>query len=117
QGLRALRLEGDAYVPVLPTNGRVTSQNLGLDLGVVEGQLRFFDASAGMMLPTKTELLAAETARADAERARAEAERTRADAERTRADAERTRAEREAEAKRAAVARVAELEALLAGRG
>ncbi|MBI2373899.1 MAG: Uma2 family endonuclease [Deltaproteobacteria bacterium] len=100
QGLRAFRLEGDGYLPVIPSDGRVSSKALELDLGVVEGHLRFFEPATRMMLPTRLEAKEAADQRAEAEKQRAEAEKQRAEAEKQRAEA--------------ALQRVAELEAELA---
>ncbi|MBI2378922.1 MAG: Uma2 family endonuclease [Deltaproteobacteria bacterium] len=94
QSLRAFRSTGDRYLEVVPSSSRrFHSEALGLDLGVVDGHLRFFDPGTGMMLPTRKEALEQERARAEAERTRADAEGARADAERTRADGQQARAD------------------------
>ena len=108
--LRAYRLRGGVYeavtalaAPAAPHAGHVLrSDALDLELHDADGHLRFYDPAARCyLLP-----LADEAARADAEAARA-------DAEAARADAEAAIAAREAEARRAGEARIAELEALL----
>lgn len=89
--LRGYRLADEVYMPMAPVDGRLSSSELGLDVLVHDGHLRFRDPATGALLPIRRE-------RADAERQRADAERQRADAERQRADAlavdvERLRAE------------------------
>ncbi|MCB9536935.1 MAG: Uma2 family endonuclease [Myxococcales bacterium] len=95
------------YVPLQPDpDGRLRCERLDLSLGVSDiphrGQpgpwLRWFTPE-GALVPTYDELAAQETARADEAAARA--------------DEAAARAEQEAEARRAADARVAELEAQL----
>ncbi|MGE0706541.1 MAG: Uma2 family endonuclease [Planctomycetota bacterium] len=100
--LRAFRDDGQRYRELAPDleTGRIRSEQLGLELGVVRGELRFYLPGAAEPLPTRAELAArakaeAEQQRAEAERQRAEAERQRAEAERQRAEAERQRAEAE----------------------
>ena len=96
-------LTGNDYRPVEIIRGDETrlwghSPVLGLTLCWEEGQLRWWDPSAGRYLPTYQETLDARTAaeaRAQAEREIAEAERERAEAEQTRAASERERAEAE----------------------
>ena len=90
------------YEPMVSQpNGDLTSQVLGLGLGVRAGQfedvdfrwLRWLDAS-GAVLRTPDELARSEFRRAEAAEQRANAERERADAERERADAASDRADR-----------------------
>lgn len=62
--LRAYRLEGEDYIPVV--GEPVVSSSLGLCLRIVENRLRLFDA-AGALLPTRLET---ELAKRDAVRER-----------------------------------------------
>jgi hypothetical protein len=106
EGLRGYRLapgREDRIAPAGPS-GRLPSRELGLELGVEEGHLRFFVPGADSPLRTRRE-------RAEAEAARAEAESARAEAESARAQAESARAEAEASARRLAEAEVARLRA------
>lgn len=107
--LRGWRLENepDRYVPVMPQRGRWHAPHLGVELGLVDGRLRFW--VEGNLLPLRDEIadtlaaaldaaiLRAEaeiaTARAEAERAQAEAERAAAEIAAARAEAERAAAE------------------------
>ncbi|MBI2373716.1 MAG: Uma2 family endonuclease, partial [Deltaproteobacteria bacterium] len=94
EGLRGFRLEGDVYVPVIPHAGGLESRQLGLQLFVHEGHLRFRD-ELGRVLPTRSERAEQERARAEQEKARAEQEKARAEQEKARADEEKARAEKE----------------------
>ncbi len=79
------------YEPITPTeNGRLTSEQLELELGIYERQLRWFTVE-GDLIPLPEE---AERQRADQEQQRAEQERQRADQERQRADQEQLAKER-----------------------
>lgn len=85
EGLRGFALEPPGvYQQLAPDpSGRLASRQLGLELGVQGGHLRFFLPGAREPLPTETE--------------RAEQERQRAEQERQRAEREHERAERLAE--------------------
>lgn len=97
--LRGFTLEGGRYRELAPdSRGRLVSRVLGLELGVVDGRLRFFRLGAADPIPTRRERIA----RAERERGLAELERERADLERERAD----RAEAELERLRAEVRRL-----------
>jgi hypothetical protein len=63
---------GGSYVAIAPTNdGRLPSEQLGLELGIDEGQLRWFTAEGNLIpLPEETE-----RQRAKQEQQRAEQER------------------------------------------
>ena len=136
--LQGLELAAGEYVPIaagataegLPT---LESRVLGLELHATDDGLRFHDPVTEQYLPTSAEDAAArvaaeaqaaaeatradaEATRADAEAARADTEAARADTEAARADTEAARADAEAEARAAAEARVAELEAKLRDR-
>jgi Uma2 family endonuclease len=87
-----------AYRPILPQEGRYTSQVLGLDLMVEGSKLRFFHGTAA--LPEADELITKLGSMLNDVIASKEAAEQRADAEAKRADAEAKRAD--AEAKRAA---------------
>jgi Uma2 family endonuclease len=103
EGLRGYRLEAGVYQPILPdARGRLSSHELGLDLGIVGEQLRFFEPAAQEPLLRQDER--ADRAEAAAERAQAVAEHERALAEQARAAAERARAEAVVERERAAKA-------------
>jgi Uma2 family endonuclease len=113
--LRGLSLVGDNYEPmpttVLPDGTLMLySHVLGLELRLVQGDLRFMDPTISQQLLSHRE---AERARQEAEWARQEAERARQEAERARQEAERARQEAEEHARREAAAR-AEAEARLA---
>jgi Uma2 family endonuclease len=112
--LRGLSLVGDNYEPMPTTilpDGTLTlySKVLGLELRLVQGDLRFVDPTTSQQLFSHRE---AERARQEAERARQEAERARQEAERTRQEAE-ERARREAAARAEAETRLAAVEAQL----
>lgn len=103
--LRGWRLgdEPGAYVPLMPQRGRWLAPNLGVELGLVNGQLRFW--VEGNLLPLREEIedalakaldtaivraeeeIAAARAATAAEAERAAVEAERAAAEKTRADA------------------------------
>ena len=130
--LQGLELAAGEYVSIaagetaegLPA---LESRVLGLELHATDDGLRFHDPVTEQYLPTSAEdaaarvaaqaQAAAEAMRAAAEAARAAAEAARADTEAARADTEAARADAEAEARAAAEARVAELEAKLRDRG
>jgi len=77
------------YAAIAPVeNGRLPSEQLGLQLGIHERQLRWFTAE-GELIPLPEE----------AERQRAEQEHQRAEQERLRAEQERLRAEQEQQAR------------------
>lgn len=90
---QGFRLVDKAYQPIPPDGrGHLPSQVLGLSLGVVEGRLRYFEAS-GAVVQTPAETARQEIAHAAQERARAEQEYERAEQERKLAKQERERAE------------------------
>lgn len=112
--LNGLHLRGSGYVPMAPrelVDGTLAmySRVLGLELRITGGELRFRDREREQNVLTLTE---SNEARRRAEQAWQQAEQARqqAEAERHRAEA---RSTQEAQARRAAEARVAELEALL----
>jgi len=73
EGLRGFELRpGPVYVALSPRDGRLFSQQLGLELAVIEGHLRFFVPGATQPLPTDAE-------RADQAQSRADQEQSRAD--------------------------------------
>jgi Uma2 family endonuclease len=83
------RLIGGTYAAIAPTDsGRLQSEQLGLELGVHERQLRWFSTD-GELIPLPEE----------AERQRAEKEHQRAEQEKQQAGQEKQRAERERQAK------------------
>jgi Uma2 family endonuclease len=103
--LEGFLLAGSVYVPMTPNaQGRLWSQQLGLELGLWHGVrddaettwLRFYH-SDGTLVPTRDEaarqLAQAAATRAEAEHLRAEAEHQRAETEHQRAETERQRAE------------------------
>jgi Uma2 family endonuclease len=74
--LRGYALEGDEYRRIEPgPNGRLPSRQLGLELGLLDGHLRYWLPGAERPLPVPAEL----AQRADEERQRADEERQRAD--------------------------------------
>ena len=104
--------EARVYRRIIPQGGLYRSQALGLDLGIVDGRLRFF--IAGAILPEAAEQIARlERMTAELELRRDE-EAARARAETERASAEAERASAEAERADLAEQRLAELEAELA---
>lgn len=110
--LQGFRLQDKQYVPLEVVNGRLHSEQLGLDLVQHGETLRLFDPAVGEWLPSPQEL--AERAAAEAQRAAAEAERAAAAAQRAAAEAQRAAAEAQrADSAEAELARVrAELEML-----
>lgn len=92
--LRGYSLAGEVYAPIaaLP-NGRLPSHELGLELGCVEGHLRFFLPGEPVPLLTAAEQLEHERQQSQRERQRAEHERQRASS----AEAEVARLEAELE--------------------
>lgn len=85
------RLIGSSYVAISPTAlDRLPSEQLGLELGIHEQQLRWFTPE-GDLIPFPED---AERQRAEQERQRAEQEHQRAEQERQRAEQEHQRAER-----------------------
>ena len=130
--LQGLRLAGSSYVRQLAgasPDGALTlaSETLGLELRVQGAEMRFRDPATGRTLLSQSEAEAARRkaeSRADAAVASAEREAAARREAESRADAAAASAEREAAARReeagarrAAEARVAELEALLGNRG
>jgi Uma2 family endonuclease len=93
--LQGYRLEGGLYLPIVPVDGRLPSEMLGLHLERDGRELRLYDPTSGLRLLTPREQRDAERRQAEEARRRAEEERTRAEEERTRAEEERTRAEEE----------------------
>jgi nucleoid-associated protein YgaU len=88
-------LVGRSYKAIsLNSQGLRWSEELGLYLGIYQGQLRYFTTDF-QLIPTSAEAAVAEM-RADAEAQRADVEAQRADAEAQRADVEAQRAESEA---------------------
>ena len=71
--------------------GWLWSQELGLYLGIFQGQLRYFEQE-GTLVPTPQEAALAEMEQVKAERQRAESERQKAESERQRADEAETKA-------------------------
>ena len=115
--LRGFRLEGGAYVPVVPEQRggvwTLHSEVLGLTFRQFSREVRLMDPATGRDLPTYDEMGLSQrdsAARAEAAEAR---QRTAEERQRTAEAARRN----EAEARRAADARVAELEVLLAQDG
>jgi len=101
--LSGFHLVGSEYEPITPTAmGWLWSQELGLYLGIFQGQLRYFEQE-GTLVPTPEEAALAEMEQVKAERQRAESERQKAESERQRAESERQRAD-EAETKAALLA-------------
>lgn len=107
--LRAYRLEGEDYLPVV--GDPMVSLALGLTLRIVDNRLRLFDAN-GVVLPTRLETELAKR-QAEEERDRATEERDRATEERDRATEERDEAVERARAAELEAGRLrAELERL-----
>jgi Uma2 family endonuclease len=96
-GYRLPRAGAREYMPMRPRKGRYISRRLGLELGLVEGRLRFYDGT-GMLL--------------DAEEMNVHLGQL-ADRERELAHSERQRADEEARLRRKAQRKVAELQAEL----
>ncbi|MDX2271652.1 MAG: Uma2 family endonuclease [Cyanobacteriota bacterium] len=88
-GFRLVNGEYEAIAPL--EGGRLASEELGLQLGIHEEQLRWFTA-AGELIPLPEE---AERQRAEQEHQRAEQEHQRAEQEHQRAEQEHQRAEQE----------------------
>lgn len=88
--LQGFRLQGEKYIRMEPSAGRLRSEVTGLELGVVDPLLRLFDPETGMMLRTPAE---AEEARREEAKARREEAKARAQAEQAlqAADAEKRR--------------------------
>ncbi len=99
--LRGFRLDGDRYVALELQEGRLHSEQLGLELVEGGAVLRFFNSRRGEYLPSTDEMeryALNATARAEEEAARARHEAERAQREAARADdAERRLAEMQAE--------------------
>lgn len=75
---QSFRLVDKLYQPIPPNaHGHLPSQRLGLSLGILDGRLRYFEAS-GTLVQTLAEAARQEIARAEQERARAERESERA---------------------------------------
>jgi Uma2 family endonuclease len=91
--LQGFRLDGDDYVSIVPVDGRLPSQVLGLHLERDGQQLRFFNPTTGKRLLTRLEAREAAERAAEEERDRAEQERARVEQERKRAEQERQRAD------------------------
>lgn len=69
--LRGFRLEQGVYQPIAPNeDGRLPSQELGLELATLEGHVRYYLPDSGEPLPTTTER--AEAAEAELARLREE---------------------------------------------
>ena len=119
--LRCLRLLGGEYEPMAQTEAEdgspaMYSAVLGLDVCIVQGELRFHDPATGQNILTLTESNEErereKRARQESEQARLRAEQARQQAEEARHAAE-ARLEQEVAARQAAAARVEELQALL----
>jgi len=94
ENLRGFALQAGVYQPIVANPaGRLPSRELGLEIGVVQGHVRFFSPGAAEPLPTYVETAERERKRAEEQRTRAEEQRTRAEEQRTRAEEQRTRAE------------------------
>ncbi|MGF1601912.1 MAG: Uma2 family endonuclease [Thermosynechococcaceae cyanobacterium] len=86
------RLIGHIYQPIAPSpQGYLWSEELGFNLGIEQGQLRYFTVE-GELLPTAAEAAELEMHRAEAEFQRAEIQAQRAEMEAQRAEAEAQRA-------------------------
>ncbi len=109
--LRGYRLGENGYAPIEPdADGRLHSEQLGLELTVQGNRLKFFDAQRGVYLPDYNELEVA----LEAQSQRAEQESLRAEQEAQRAEQETNRAEQEAQRAESAEAEIARLKAELA---
>ncbi len=94
-GLLGYRLEGAEYHAIDPgPDGRLTSEQLGLELASEGRRLRFYPRGAPDRLLSPRELAEQEKARAEREKARAEQAKARAEQEKARAEQEKARAER-----------------------
>lgn len=121
-GYRLPRAGAREYMPMRPRKGRYISRRLGLELGLVEGRLRFYDGT-GMLLDAEEmsvhlgQLAHREQELAHRERQRAEEEaRLRRKEHRRAVEAERQVAEVRADAERRVAELQAELERLKRGR-
>ncbi len=95
--LRGYRLGENGYEPIVPdAQGRLHSEQLGLELTVQGNRLKFFDAQTGMYLLTYYELEAAK--RSEAQRANEEAQRANEEAQRANEEAQRANEEAQARA-------------------
>ena len=73
--LQGFRLEQGVYQPIVPENGRLTSEQLGLELLAGGLYLRFLDPTTGELIPTPEEVeKARQSAEAEVARLRAELE-------------------------------------------
>lgn len=78
--LRGFRLAAGVYQPLaVLASGRLASRELSLELGVLDGHVRFFRPGEDEPLPTRGEQAQLYRQRAEQERARAERERKRAE--------------------------------------
>jgi Uma2 family endonuclease len=94
--LQGFRLRGGVYAPIEAAEGRLYSEQMGLEMGRVGRFLRLYDPATGQMLLTWEERHnQAEEARrqAEAQRQQAEAQRLQAEAQRLQAEAQRLQAE------------------------
>ncbi len=114
--LQGFRLVGDEYVPIVPVDGRLPSEVLGLHLEQRGPELHLYDPATGdYLIPSRER---ARLAEAEAERAQDAADRAQVEAQRAqdvarRAQAERQRAQADADQARGQAARAeAEAEAL-----
>lgn len=118
-GYRLPEPSAKAYSPILPQQGRYTSEQLGLDLLLEEDRLRFWAGHAPLLeseeLVTRLEaLMVGLHRRADEEAQRAEEETQRAEEEAQRAEEEAQRAEEEAQRALEAERRLEEAERRIA---
>ena len=77
--LQGFRLQRGEYVPIVPVDGRLPSETLGLHLEASGNQLLLWDPVAKEYLLTSEERAALEKQRADDEKQRADEEKQRAD--------------------------------------
>ncbi len=78
--LRGYRLRDGIYLPIpRQASGRFASHELGMELGVADGHVRFYLPEANGPLPTLREQIAQQAQRTEEERRRTEEERLRAD--------------------------------------
>jgi hypothetical protein len=103
--------KGKKYVPILPQQGRYRCEQLGLDLQVDDGKLRFFDGNA--LLLESAELAQRLERMVDELQARLEEETRRREDETKRREDETKRREDETKRREAAEQQVKELEAKL----
>jgi Uma2 family endonuclease len=114
------RLMGGRYVAIEPIDGRLTSEQLELELGIYAQQLRWFTAQGDLIpLPEEAERQRAtlEQLRADQQQQRADQEQQRADQEQQRADQEQQRADQEQQRANQRGQRVTQLEEYLRSQG